>query len=352
MKNKIIPIVVFVVLFVFFLFIMITAKQEPKVIGWIPYWDQDSATQSFMNNVSKIDYISVFWYRIDENGKLGSYDGVDEDKSIIDFAHKNGVLVLALVANLNETGDGVWDFQRVDKVISTKQARSKHIEDLVALVEKNGFDGIDIDYESLRISQKENFTEFIKELSWALHARNKLLGVAIHPKTSEDNPLENNGSQAQDLQKIGRYADQLYFMTYLEHGAFGEPGPIGSLNWMEQVIAYGLTQVPYQKAYLGIGLMGAQWSRQNDGTFSAANSEMAFLDVLSTAKAHSLTPIWDEKSKTPYLRFSTNGAENIIWFENAESIKLRLDLAEKYRVGGVAFWRLGEEDERIWEFFK
>ena len=178
------------------------------------------------------------------------------------------------------------------------------------------------------------------------------MGVAIHPKTSEDNPLEDNGSHAQDLRKIGRHADQLYFMTYLEHGAFSEPGPIGSLSWMEQVIGYGLTQVPRQKAYLGIGLMGAQWTRQNGGTFIASDSEMAFLEVLSTARKYNLTPIWDNKSKTPYLEFTANGADNIVWFENAESIKLRVNLAEKLRVGGVAFWRLGGEDERIWEFLK
>lgn len=352
MRNKLFPIAIFLVFSVLFLFILVTAKHEPKVIGWIPYWDQTNASQSFKQNVSKIDYISVFWYRIDENGKLGTYKGVAQDKSIIEFAHKNNVKVLALVANLSETGDGSWDFKRVDRVISTKEARRKHINELIELVEKNDFDGIDIDYESLRSSQKENFTEFIEELAGQLHVRNKLLGVAIHPKTSEDNPLENNGSGAQDLRRIGRYADQLYFMTYLEHGAFSEPGPIGSLSWMEQVIAYGLTQVPRQKAYLGIGLMGAEWSKEDGGAFIASDSEMAFLDVLSIAQKYNLTPIWDDKSKTPYLQFPTNGQNNIVWFENAESIKLRVNLARKLRVGGIAFWRLGEEDERIWEFFK
>lgn len=352
MTNKIFPFVTFAGLLAVFLFLIVTIKPEPKVIGWIPYWDQANATQSFKKNVTKIDYISVFWYRIDENGKLGTYKEAKANKSIIDFAHKNNVKVLALVANLSETGDGTWDYQRVDKAISTRESRKNHINDLVKLIEDNGFDGIDIDYESLRSSQKENFTVFIEELSKELHARNKLLGVAIHPKTSEGNPLENNGSQAQDLRKIGRYADQLYFMTYLEHGAFGEPGPIGSLSWMEQVIAFGLTQVPRQKAYLGIGLMGAQWSKEDGGAFSASDSEMSFLDVLAIAQKYNLTPIWDDKSKTPYLNFQTEETNNIIWFENAESIRLRVNLAKKLRVGGVAFWRFGGEDERIWKEIK
>src|SRR3990172_10684553 len=162
MKNKIIPTLLITILLVFLLF-MVSAKYEPKVIGWIPYWDQTNASQSFKKNVSKIDYVSVFWYRIDENGKLGTYKGVAEDKSIIDFAHKNNVNVLALVANLSETGDSSWDYQRVNKVISTKESRKKHIAELIKLVEKHGFDGIDIDYEALRNYQRDYFTQFIKE---------------------------------------------------------------------------------------------------------------------------------------------------------------------------------------------
>jgi hypothetical protein len=38
----------------------------------------------------------------------------------------------------------------------------------------------------------------IDELGRALHANGKLLGVSLSPKTSENNPAEENGSHAQD----------------------------------------------------------------------------------------------------------------------------------------------------------
>lgn len=325
-------------------------KQESKVIGWIPYWDQKLATQSFKQNANKIDYISLFWYRLDENGNLELYNNVVEDKSIIDFAKKKNVKVLALVANLSDDGSSIWDYKRVDKVIFTKESRKKHIDELIKLVEKNNFDGIDIDYEALKSSQRENFSLFIEDLSKELHKKNKILGVAIHPKTSDGNPHEANGSQAQDLKKIGRHADQLYFMTYLEHGAFSDPGPIGSLPWMRQVLEFGMSQVPKQKVYLGIGLMGAHWIKEND-EFKGQDNELPFLEIVKVANQHNITPIWDDVSKTPYLKFQTDSKDNIVWFENAESIKLRVDLAKDRGIGGVAFWRLGGEDERIWRLF-
>lgn len=351
MSRKI-TFIIFILIFSVIFALIQLIKPDLKSIGWIPYWDQEVATQSFKENADKIDYISLFWYRIDKNGNLGAYKDAVEDKSIIEFAHSKNVKVLALVANLSESGDGTWDHKRVDSVIASKEARKKHINDLINLVEKNNFDGIDIDYEALKTYQKDDFSLFIKELSKELHKRNKILGVAIHPKTSENNPAEDNGSHAQDLRKIGRYADQLYFMTYLEHGAFSQPGPIGSLSWMEEVIKYGTYQIPKHKAYLGIGLMGAQWTKNPDGSYTPTNSEMSFLDILSRVNTYNLVPIWDEESKTPYLTFSESKKENIIWFENAESVKLRVDLAKRYGTGGVALWRLGGEDERIWEYLK
>jgi spore germination protein YaaH len=37
-----------------------------------------------------------------------------------------------------------------------------------------------------------------------------------------------------------------------------------------------------------------------------------------------------------------------VWIENAASVRARLDLAARYDIGGVAFWRLGQEDPAAW----
>jgi len=35
-------------------------------------------------------------------------------------------------------------------------------------------------------------------------------------------------------------------------------------------------------------------------------------------------------------------------FENAESVKAKLNLAKKMVLGGVTFWHIGGEDPEIW----
>jgi hypothetical protein len=38
-----------------------------------------------------------------------------------------------------------------------------------------------------------------------------------------------------------------------------------------------------------------------------------------------------------------------VWVEDARSVAARLDLAQRYGAGGIATWRLGQEDPRVWE---
>jgi spore germination protein len=322
-----------------------------KVIGWIPFWDQENAFKSFSSHADKFDFVSLFWYRIDKNGKVTTYKDAKEDQKIIDYAKKHKVKVLALVANLPDDSEGGdWDAKRVDRVISSAQARKKHINELLQMVERKKFDGIDIDYEALKGHQRENFSLFIEELAGELHERGKILGVAIHPKTAEYLPEEDNGSQAQDLIRLAKAADQLYFMTYLEYGKFSPPGPPGSIGWIEKVMRYAVDRlgVPREKVYMGVGLMGVRWQLESNGGYTGEQDDIPYQQIHNITQNKKIQPSWDDPSRTPFIRYSENNVTSVLWFENKDSIVQRFDLAKRLGVEGIAFWRLGGEDSAIW----
>jgi len=51
-----------------------------------------------------------------------------------------------------------------------------------------------------------------------------------------------------------------------------------------------------------------------------------------------------------YFSFSDeSGKQHVIWFENAESLRQKLSLGKSLGIGKIALWRLGEEDDRVWE---
>ena len=322
-----------------------------KSIGWIPYWDQEKAFATVQTNASSFDFISVFWYGLSKEGEVIKYEGVVEDREIIKFAKENQIKVMALFANLIEEEGDVWDAERVNKVISDPQKRKVHTQEILTKVDEFDFDGVDIDYEALKKPQRNDYTQFIKELADALHKQDKLIGISIHPKTSEDNPAEYNGSQAQDWQNLAKVVDHMYFMTYGEYWDKSKVGPIASLPWVRNVINYALSiGVPRKKIFMGIPLYGLKWQKIN-GAFEPAQSEteeLLYDDIYYLINNSSGEVKWDSKSHASYFEYQTLGISNIIWFEDSRSVEDKIKFANKTGLGGVGFWRLGGEDPQVW----
>lgn len=317
---------------------------SPSHSASIPFWDQKSAFASFKDNYEHFDYVSLFWYGLRPDGSIRKYIYAVEDKKIIKFAKSNDIKVFALVANLPDEDDGGdWDYKRVDKVISSAASRKKHIADLVALTKRFGVDGINIDYEALKGYQKKNFSIFIKELGESLHANEKLLAVALHPKNREGDLSYSNGSQAQDWRELAKYADQLRLMTYDEHWNSSKPGPIASVPWLRSILNYAKTLIPQEKLFVGVPLYGYDW-----GEGQKANG-LTYQDVQKLIKVHKPKVLWDSKSEIHYFKYIASGTTHTVWYEDSASFGAKLDLFDSLGTTNLSFWRLGGEDQRIWQ---
>lgn len=315
-----------------------TPKKEPLVVkGSIPYWDQDNAFESFQKNVQSFNYVNLFWYFLTNDGMIQKYAYANEDKNIIDFANKNNVKVMAVITNLPEIEGTTWDSKRVERVINNRAKREKHISDILTKLELLNFNGVNIDYEEVDSSQKDNFSLFIKELADALHKKGKIVAVSLHPDINT----------FQDWQLLAEYSDQLSIMAYNEHWDESDAGPIASYNWVKKIIEN--TQklnIPPGKLFLGIPLYGYDWNKDNDRkarglTFNDAKQLIADFDVEEK---------WDNNSRSPYFFYKDGGGDrHEVWFENSMSVKEKIQLAKQAGFKGITFWRLGGEDPTAWE---
>lgn len=319
------------------------ASGSLSYMGWIPYWDQTRAIASFKAHTELFDHVGVFWYYIDESGHIQKYTYATEDAELISYAKNNDVNVLAIITNLPEKGD--WDWERVDSVIASPKAQADHIAALVDLVEEHNFDGINLDYEAMRGSQKENFTSFVHVLADTLHSKGKILGISVHPKTGEGKPWETNGSQAQDYYQLATHADHIYVMTYDQHYNGSKPGPVASLPWVEQVMRYALegTQIPSEKLFMGVPLYGYDWKQ---GKKKAKG--LFYEEIVALIEKHNPQVMWDDESQSSYFEYENR----VVWFDDAVSLERKLQLATEIGVGGAAVWRLGGEQPEVWDVLK
>ena len=85
--------------------------------------------------------------------------------------------------------------------------------------------------------------------------------------------------------------------------------------------------------------------QDNRGGFSRPTKE---INDQIAAKGYSVK--WSDKNQEPYYTYTAeSGASREVWFENADTLKTKLDLVKKYQLAGIAIWRLGFEDQKFWD---
>ena len=58
---------------------------------------------------------------------------------------------------------------------------------------------------------------------------------------------------------------------------------------------------------------------------------------------------WSEEDGQYYAEYVNGGETYKVWLEDAESMELRLKAASESKLAGMAFWKLGLEQSRIWD---
>jgi len=54
---------------------------------------------------------------------------------------------------------------------------------------------------------------------------------------------------------------------------------------------------------------------------------------------------WDERARSSWFESPENGTT---WLEDSRSVAEKAALAKRFALGGVAAWRLGQEDPEVW----
>lgn len=315
------------------------AAPTPEAIGYLPYWQQPAAVADVIDNQSWLTTAAPWWYAPTATGDVVEQHPqyTDTSDDVVEQLRNAGMRVMPTIANHR---DGVWDFDIVPRLIADPATRAQHVEALAELVTRRDFDGIVIDYEMLGADDRDPFTAFVSELGEALHADGRRLAVALHAQRTDDGAGEHN--QAQDYRAIGMAVDEIHLMTYNQHYAESPPGPIAPLPWVEDVIDYTLDHVPAEKVILGIGLFGYDW-----GDAPVAD-DLQLTEVERRIEQTDAEPAFDEVAAAPVLRYSFDGVDHELWYEDARSVEAKLELVERYRLGGAFVWRLGSVPDDIW----
>jgi len=225
-------------------------------------------------------------------------------------------------------------------ILSSGGTRRAHARAVAEWVERNGFDGVDVDWEAVKGRRRDAFTAFVRALADEVHQRDLLVAVDVYPKTSE--PGGWDGPRSQDWQRLGDAVDQFRIMTYNYSGSWSGPGPLSPPDWMDRVLEFAETQVDPGKIMMGLGLYGRLW--HGDTTESLVWSDVQDM-VAAEAPRRSRGA-----SRELTLRFAGDGQTRVAYFPDARAVSAKLRVLHERHpdVGGIYCWLLGQEDPSVW----
>ena len=312
----------------------VTPGRWPRDAGlrwayWVDYDPQSLA--SLKEHAREMDYVSPVYFSVDGEGNITGEDRVEVSHLI----RSAGARLVPTVKN-SATG------QSFTAVLAPGSRRQRVIAELERLVIAHNYDGVAIDFEDLYQGDGGVLSEFVGELSARLRARGRLTAVAVVARTED---AFSSWSAPYDYAALSRYADLVILMAYgYRTSRSSIPGPAAPLPWVEATLAYALKRVPAEKLILGVAWYGYDWNVTKGGRAAA----LRYSDALALARRYNVPVQWGAFSQSPYFRYTSEGQVHEVWFEDAESFRLRLELARRYGLAGVSGWRLGHEDPAVW----
>ena len=351
------------------------ADNPPRKIltGWIPYYSMKTALPDALNNSDLIKEVMPFWYTLKFDAKAKAavvtdlYTPANPSVPISEplaALHSAGYSIIPTIT------DGT-DKLVLAGLLKTPASRAQVISSITNLVSANNYDGIDLDFEGFAFvdgntswaSTAPAWVTFVKELSTALHAQNKLLSIST-PYVLNPNDAQK-GYYVYAWGAIAASIDKLRIMTY--DYSVANAGPLGPITWAERTIQYAVSIMPASKIFVGVPGYGRDWVTAVSGVcpsnvantvkVGAKAATFVMRDAASLAATYGATPVYNDQFAEMTFAYQKvyNGvtdsglstsctASRTAWYQDAKSWAARASLVTKYRIGGITAWTFGMEE--------
>ena len=284
-----------------------------------------------------VDEVDFDWYHTQADGSVTAQD---EDPALVGAARGYDLNLFATVTNSTSSG-AAFSRDVAAAVLASPDRRRRFVDDLLTLVKKMGYDGVDLDWEDLRPADRDRFSALVDQLASALHAEGRFLSIAVVPKTSE--PGEWDNQKYADWSRIGKAVDEFKIMTYSYSGPWGDPGPQAPLAWVDRVLTFAEKKVPPGKVFMGLPLYGFDWHGGSVATVSAHRGA-------ALAQTHGATVNRDPSSQEATMTFTDGGETHTVYFQDEKAVAAKLAAlrAKHPKIAGISTWVMGQEASGFW----
>ncbi|GAB4470643.1 MAG: hypothetical protein Kow00124_06990 [Anaerolineae bacterium] len=265
--------------------------------------------------------------RLEDNGLLGG-------APVGGWQLGAGYAVVPVITSTNS--------EALSQLLNNDASRALHVSDIQSFVVNDGYHGVAIDYQGVTPADRAVFARFITDLGASLDQQNKLLVVVV-PRPVGGGMAWDTG--AYDWRAIGAAADIVVINAGDMPADYSINGPVLSmLGWAVGEISRVKLQVmmptasfdetagaaiSYEDGVSAFNTIALQTQPPAEGAAFEPGAELTFtLPGVSDVVA--------DQNTGAYV-FTANGDAGArrIWLVTASTIRARLDMAARYRIGGA-----------------
>lgn len=310
---------------------------EMIVNGYLyPHIDEEVYRQA----LPSLTNVTIFGYGFDGEGNLIE----TPDEEVIAIAQSYGVKPIMLLAAMDEQGQFSLENGRV--VFGNTLLQEKLIAGILVVMQQKGYVGLDIDMEFIPADLKEDYINFIENVTRQLNQYGYFVNVDLAPKVSATQ--QGLLYESHDYARIGQIADRVLLMTYEWGYTYGPPMAVAPLPSVKRVLDYGVSEIEKEKIFMGIPNYGYDWPLPYERGVTAART-IGNEEAIRLAANYNTEILFDENAMAPYFYYTDEqGIEHVVWFEDARSIQAKVQLGFSYPLRGLGYWNIMRPFPQNW----
>jgi spore germination protein YaaH len=331
-----------------------------EVLGFLPYWMLDPGSLQWMQYqlVSTIAYFSV---NANSNGTLATstagWSGWNSSAmtTVINAAHAKGVRVVLTVSMM------AWDGGAAQgALLGNATTRASLVSAIVAAVRNRAADGVNLDFEPVSTTLRDQYTSFVRQLKAGLVAAH--VGSYLTVCTMAGAATWSTGYDLGGLTASGA-GDAVFVMGYdyswSGSSRAGGVAPMDSpyiLDVRESVDDY-LSVIPGAKIIWGVPYYGRTWLTTTNNLNSpvvagTSGSSKAYYYTGARDLAATYGRRWDDVGKVPWFAYydAANGSWAEGYYDDATSLAAKYDMINQKNLAGTGMWTLlmDQGDNVLW----
>ena len=306
-------------------------------------WTSNTSLPDLEKNGDKLNTIFPEWFFIDPKTFILR---TRIDSAGLAMMRLKNLRIMPMVSNFNSQKQD-FDGNLLHHILNDSLRRQHFITQIMDTLSFYHFQGINVDFEQLNEATNTPLTNFQGKIYEALHKAGMTVTMDLEANNNDYNYKQLSG-----------YNDFVVLMAYDQFNNSTGPGPISAQRWIEETITKTAQQIDPNKIILGLGAFGYDWANNKFDSHSI----LTYYDAINKAKFLNANIIYDNDNFNLHFNYDKEEEDedhpntmkvvpHEVWFTDAAATFNIMRFSDEFATAGTALWRLGSEDQRIWQYY-